>query len=207
MPAADPAEARFALFREVASALGREAASQPLLIVLEDLHAADQPTLVLLEFVANQLRAHPIVVVGTYRDLEARLRPDAGDVFARLGRSDRVLPLSALSEAGVAALLRDAIEDADARLAAMIYEITHGNPLFVDEMVRDVRARGIGHGVSIPLGVREIIRQRLGPCVRKSATRPRCRRRARRRGRRGRCSAASPATSIRCSTTPRAAAS
>jgi predicted ATPase len=43
----DLAEARFALFREIASALAREAAREPLMIVLEDLHAADQPTLVL----------------------------------------------------------------------------------------------------------------------------------------------------------------
>jgi hypothetical protein len=158
----DPAEARFALFRQVASELSREAARQPLLIVLEDLHAADQPSLVLLEFMATQLRAHPIVVVGTYRNLEARLRPDAGDVLTRLERSGRVFRLSSLSEADVAAILGDAIDGADADLAAKVYEITHGNPLFVDEMVRDVQARGIGHAVSIPLGVREIIRHRLG---------------------------------------------
>src|SRR5437764_6188861 len=48
---ADPNEARFALFQNVATVLGCEAARQPLLIVLEDLHAADQPTLLLLEFV------------------------------------------------------------------------------------------------------------------------------------------------------------
>lgn len=161
MAAGDPAEARFALFREVASALGREAALKPLLIVLEDLHAADQPTLVLLEFVTSQLRSHPIVLVGTFRDLEARLRPEAGDVLARVGRSGRVLRLAALSEAEVGSVLGDAIEGADAELTATIYEITRGNPLFVDEMVRDVRVRGIGHGVSIPLGVREIIRQRV----------------------------------------------
>jgi len=156
------AEARFALFREITSALGREAAREPLMIVLEDLHAADHPSLVLLEFVGSQLRALPIIVIGTYRDLEARLRPDTGDVLSRLRRYGCVFQLSALSEAHVGAILGDAIEGADKELAAKVYEITHGNPLFVDEMVRDVRARGIGHGISIPLGVREIIRQRLG---------------------------------------------
>jgi hypothetical protein len=162
MAGADPTEARFALFKEVASALEQVAARQPVVLVLEDLHAADLPTLVLLEFVARKLAALPVVVVGTYRDLEARLRADAGDVLARVGRSGRVLRLSALSEADVAAFVRDAIDGADEQLATKIYEITHGNPLFVDEMVRDVRARGVGHAVSIPLGVREIIRHRLG---------------------------------------------
>jgi hypothetical protein len=150
------------LFREIATALGREAARKPLLVVLEDLHAADLPTLLLLEFAATQLQSHPIVVVGTYRDLEARLRPEAGDVLARLERSGRPFRLSTLSEEDVAAILSDAIAGADERLAATVYEITHGNPLFVDEMVRDVRARGTGQGMPIPLGVREIIRQRLG---------------------------------------------
>jgi hypothetical protein len=158
----DLAEARFALFREIAGALGAAAARQPLLIVLEDLHAADQPTLLLLEFVASQLGAHPILVVGTYRDLEARSRPDAGDVFGRLRRSGRALRLAALSAGDVAAILDDAIKGADPQLARTVYEITHGNPLFVDEVVRDVQARGTGSQISIPLGVREIIRQRLG---------------------------------------------
>jgi hypothetical protein len=70
--------------------------------------------------------------------------------------------LSALSEAQVAAIVGDAIQGSDEELAAKVYEITHGNPLFIDEMVRDIRARGLAGGVSIPLGVREIIQQRLG---------------------------------------------
>src|SRR5262249_6146332 len=109
-----------------------------------------------------KLTALPLVVVGTYRELEARLRADAGDVLARAGRSGRVLRLSTLSERDVAALVSEAIEGADAELAAKVYEVTHGNPLFVTEMVRDVRARDFRDGVSVPLGVREIIRQRLG---------------------------------------------
>jgi hypothetical protein len=158
---ADPGEARFALFREVATTLQREAAREPLLVILEDLHAADQPTLVLLEFIATQLRARPLVIVGTYRDLEARQRPEAGDVLARLGRSARVLPLSPLTEADVGAIVRDTIETADERLATAVFEITHGNPLFVAEVLRDVRTRGTDPGVSVPLGVREVIRRRL----------------------------------------------
>jgi hypothetical protein len=157
----DPTTARFVLFREVAQALALEAASQPLLIVLEDLHAADQPTLLLLEFIANQLHAQPILVVATYRDLEARLRSDCGDLFARLERSGRTFRLSALSASQVAVIVGDAIEGADEQLANKLFEITHGNPLFVDEMLRDVKASGLGRGIAIPLGVREVIRQRL----------------------------------------------
>jgi predicted ATPase len=162
IPASSPAEARFALFREVASSLGRAAAREPLLIVLEDLHAADASTLLLLELVSSQLRTLPIMLIGTYRDLEASLSPDAGDAIARISRAARVLHLGRLLEADVAVLVRDAIADADARLAASVYATTGGNPLFVDEIVREVRARGAEGGMPIPLGVREIIRQRLG---------------------------------------------
>jgi hypothetical protein len=157
----DPNTARFSLFREVATAVGRESSGQPIVIVLEDLHAADQSTLLLLEFLAGSLRALPVLIIGTYRDLEARSRAEVGDILTRVGRSGEVLHLSRLGPADVEALLRDAVPGANQSLAATIHDITQGNPLFVDEMVREVRARGQGEELPIPLGVREIIRQRL----------------------------------------------
>jgi hypothetical protein len=159
--ASDPAAARFALFRAVATALGREASRGPLVIVLEDLHAADVPTLLLLDFLAAALRSMPALVIGTYRDLEASARPEIGDALARVGRSGEVLQLSRLASSDVAAIVRDALAGADDRLAATLYDITNGNPLFVDEMVREVRARGVRQPLPLPLGVREIVRQRL----------------------------------------------
>jgi hypothetical protein len=155
--AADPAQARFALFRDIA---GRLVLAAPCVIVLEDLHAADHSSVLLLEFLATHLRSVPILVVGTYRDFEARLRPEIGDVVARAGRAGTVLGLARLREHEVAAVVRDGLEAADDRLIANVFETTHGNPLFVSEIVRQIRA-GEPTG-AIPLGVREIIRQRLG---------------------------------------------
>jgi hypothetical protein len=161
-PATDRNEARFGLFRAAAAVLSREAAREPLLLVLEDLHAADQPSLLFMEYVAAQLREQSLVVIGTYRDVEARLRPDAGDTFARLGRLGSVLRLASLSEADVVTLVGDVASKDAARWGGTVYDITRGNPLFVEEMMRDLRARGSLDETSIPLGVREIIRQRLG---------------------------------------------
>ena len=158
--AGDPSEARFALFRSVASELARAAAGAPVLIVLEDLHAADRSTLLLLDFMAGQLRPSPVMVVATYRDLEASLRPDASDVLTRIARAGSVLHLARFREAEVATLVRDAIDAADERTVAMVYETTQGNPLFVAEVVRQIAAEG--ELVTVPLGVREIIRQRIG---------------------------------------------
>jgi hypothetical protein len=156
----DPAEARFALFREVTSELASAAARQPLLIVLEDLHAADRSTLLLLEFVAGQVRTLPLLILGTYRDLELKLQPELSEGIARLG-AGHVLALPRFQAAEVSTLVRAAIDGADEQLAEAVYRTTDGNPLFVEEYVRDVRARSSVVGSSIPLGVREVIRQRL----------------------------------------------
>lgn len=166
--ASDPAQARFALFREIAGELTRAAANNPLVLVLEDLHAADQSSAMLLEFVATQLRAAPIMIVGTYRDLEASLRAEIGDALARACRAGTSLALARLRETEVAAVVREAVEHADNALVARVFETTHGNPLFVAELVQQVRSGGAT--LSIPLGVREIIRQRLArvsPAVRR----------------------------------------
>jgi hypothetical protein len=157
----DPSESRFALFREVMRTLIGATARQPLLMVLDDLHAADRSTLLLLDYVAGQLRTLPLLIVGTYRDLEVNLRPELREAVVRLGRSGQVLSLARFGEAEVSLLVREAIESADAQLSEAVYRTTDGNPLFVDEYVRDVRARGGGVGRALPLGVREVIRQRL----------------------------------------------
>ncbi len=160
LAAADPAEARFALFRSVATELARAAAGAPVLVVLEDLHAADRSTLLLLDFLAGQLRPSPVMVLATYRDIEASLRPDAGDVLTRIARAATVLHLARFRQPEVATFVRDAIDGADERTVAMVYQTTQGNPLFVAEVVRQIASDG--GLVTIPLGVREIIRQRIG---------------------------------------------
>src|SRR5262245_24149157 len=64
-------QARFRLFDATALLLTRAAAEQPWVVALEDLHAADHSSLLLLRFVARELRTGHVLVVGTYRELEA----------------------------------------------------------------------------------------------------------------------------------------
>ena len=67
------------MFDATASFLTRAAAQRPLLLVLEDLHAADTPSLLLLQFVAGEIAGARILIVGTYRDIElAPTNPVAG---------------------------------------------------------------------------------------------------------------------------------
>ncbi|MFN8640515.1 MAG: ATP-binding protein [Candidatus Binatia bacterium] len=73
-PRADAESARFAAFDAVSRLLHRAAASRPLLVVLEDLHAADLPSLLLLELVVGEMTDAPLVVLATYRPDDAERR-------------------------------------------------------------------------------------------------------------------------------------
>ena len=69
-PSLDPEGARFRLFDSTASFLRAASDAQPIVLVLDDLHAADTPSLLLLQFLARSLREARIVLVGSYRDTE-----------------------------------------------------------------------------------------------------------------------------------------
>lgn len=69
LPTLEPAQARFRLFDAAASFLANAARAQPLVLVLDDLHWADGPSL-LLQFLAHEVHTLPLSIVGTYRDVE-----------------------------------------------------------------------------------------------------------------------------------------
>ena len=69
-PQLEPEQARFRLFDSIASFLKTASQRQPLVLVLDDLHWADQPSLMLLQFVARELTGARLLLVGTYRDVD-----------------------------------------------------------------------------------------------------------------------------------------
>ena len=69
--AAAAADAQFRLFEAVSRCLGRLAAGRLVLVVLDDLHWADEPSLRLLRFLARALTARAVLLLGAYRDTEA----------------------------------------------------------------------------------------------------------------------------------------
>ena len=168
----DPGESdavRFQLFDAVTSLLRAAAASGPLVIILDDLHGADHPSLLLLGFLALQLRDAPILVIGTYREAEAR-DPQLAGALGDITRHGRRLPLRGLPERDVGALVeRVAGRRPPERVVRAIHDATEGNPFFIDEVVRLLSAEGRLDeasqvaGVRIPDGVRETIRHRLDP--------------------------------------------
>ncbi len=157
---------RFELFDEVVTTLRFIAAERPVVLLLDDLHAADLATLLLLRFVAQAIADVPIVLIGTYRPAELRARPELGetaiahlDDAARLGGS---FGLEGLSVADVGALVARLLGDASADgLVDRIYERTQGNPLFVRHLAPTVTGLDDAHPADVPGGIRSALETRL----------------------------------------------
>jgi len=172
----DPESARFRLFDGIATFLKTASDAQPIVLMLEDLHWSDKPSLLLLEFVARELGNSRLMIVGNYRDMELNRRHPLSITLGELSRErlfDRVL-LRGLQKHDVRRFIEvDAGIDPPDALVDAVHTQTEGNPLFVTETVRlliqedDITSgTQAGGGTSsweirIPEGVREVIGRRL----------------------------------------------
>ena len=145
---ADPETERYRLFDAVASWLGSLSAERGLLLVLDDLHWAEKPTLLLLRHLVRSAEPMRLLVVCNYRDTElARTHPLA-DVLADLRAEPFVerLALSGLDVAGVLEMIGDAGdqsgETSTAELAQLLWSETNGNPFFVQEILQNLVEAG-----------------------------------------------------------------
>jgi predicted ATPase len=129
-------EARFRLFESVAAFLRSAAREQPLLLVVDDLHAADEQSLLLLRFLAGELAEMPMVVVGTYREDEP-----AAVELRRLPSRDLRLGGLALEDVARYVELATGVTPPE-ELVQAIHAETAGNPLSVGEIVRLLAAEG-----------------------------------------------------------------
>jgi DNA-binding CsgD family transcriptional regulator len=116
---------------EVAATLLAELRARPLtLLVLEDLHWADEATLDVVAMLAMRVSSAPALVLGSFRDDELegspQLRYLLGEVVRRPGR----LKVDPLSPTAVAELAARAGVDAEE-----LYRSTGGNPFFVTEVI------------------------------------------------------------------------
>ena len=159
--AAASAESRFRLFDSVAAFLRRAADGQPLLVVLDDLHWADEPSLHLLRFLAGDLRDCRLLLLGTYRDVEVGPRHPLARLTGQLTGAVHQLQLEGLTPAEVGELvtLLTGSPVTDDRTAA-VHRLTNGNPFFVRELVR-LQAAAPPADSRMPLGVRQVVRRRL----------------------------------------------
>ncbi len=166
----DSEEARFRLFDSVTTLMLGAARDRPIVLVLDDLHWADEPSLLLLRFAARELASSGLLILGTYRDVElGRHHPLArmlGEISGIEG--SRRIPLKGLSVGAVERYLEmTAGAPAPVGLAEAVQERTDGNPFFVGEVVRllasegNLTSGGSAAELQIPQGVREVIGRRL----------------------------------------------
>jgi hypothetical protein len=159
--AVDPAAARFRLFDRVARFLSERSTAAPVVVVVDDLHAADEPSMLLLRFLATSVADQRMLLLGSYREAEPRIR-EAAELFGELSRLGRRMPLTGLSKPEIARFI-EMMSDAPAPDAWVdrVYELTAGNPFFVREVVR-VRAEQPGEDRhALPEEVRALIRRRV----------------------------------------------
>ena len=118
---------------EVVSALIREVTdSCPTVLVLEDLHWADEATLDVLRLLGRRIEAVPALVVATYRDDELGKASPLRVVLGELARTPGIerVELVRLSPEAAATLAAPHGVDAEA-----LYRSTAGNPFFVTEVL------------------------------------------------------------------------
>jgi class 3 adenylate cyclase/tetratricopeptide (TPR) repeat protein len=172
-----PEQERRYLFNSMHEFMERAGHAQPLFLVLEDLHWADDSTMLLLQHIAQRLSEMPVLILGTYRDVELDVARPLARALEELVRQRLAhdLALKRLSEAGVAAMLRAVSgQEPPAPLVQIVYGETEGNPFFVEEVFHHLATEGklfdeqgrwrsdlsIGE-LEVPRGVRLVIGRRL----------------------------------------------
>jgi tetratricopeptide (TPR) repeat protein len=159
---ADAEGLRFRLFDAITTLLREEARTKPLILVLDDLHAADASSLLLLRFVAQTLSDTRLAVVATTRSSDRHVTVSLAGTVAELARAQRFhhIRLGGLSHEEVAELVAAAGDVAASEaLVDRIYMRTDGHPFFVSEIVH-LLATGNDLDV-LPQGVRAVVSQRL----------------------------------------------
>jgi DNA-binding SARP family transcriptional activator len=175
----EPESERYRLFEAVAAWLSAASEQRPVVFVIDDLHWATKPTLLLLSHVIRSDEAMSALLLATYRDSALDVTPEVADAVAELLRQPGVdrLRLAGLDEAEVAALIeahaRRELDDDGRALARVIHGETAGNPFFVREVLRHLTERGdvippgegfmVGRSgeVDVPDSVREVVGRRL----------------------------------------------
>ena len=165
----DDEAARFRLFDSVSGFLAAASASRPLVIVLDDLHWADEPSLLLLQFLARSLGDARLLVIGTYRDVELGRHHPLSQMLGEIsgaGQASRV-SLHGLSDEEVGRYIEmTAGSKPSAELVRTVHDQTEGNPFFLAEVVRLLAAEGTladaaTATMAIPQGVRDVVGRRL----------------------------------------------
>lgn len=176
----DPETERHRLFEAATELLHRVSSRSPVVLVLDDLHWARKPTLLLLRHLLKSSLPMHLLIVSTYRDTDLDRTHPLSEMLADMRRQSGVerLMLHGLDEDGVQQFLEHvaghALDERGQGLARVIARETEGNPFFIGEVLRHLNESGAlvyrdGRwdsdktidDIGIPEGVREVIGRRL----------------------------------------------
>src|SRR4051812_8886787 len=171
---------RHRLFEAVTDLLESVSRTTPIVLVLDDVHWADKPSLLLLRHVLRRPSPMPLLILATYRDTDLDRSHPLSDVLADLRREPGVerLDLQGLDPGEVTAFMESAaghtLEESALELSAAVHQETQGNPFFIGEMLLHLAESGLivqrdGRWTSdvtlaevgIPEGIREVVGRRL----------------------------------------------
>ncbi len=157
----DPATARFHRHRALTAALVAAAQRAPVLVVLDDLHWADEDTLALVGTLLPDLAGARVLMVGTHRATD--LSPGLAEALGRLARAEPIrVYLGGLTGPQTAELVAGLT---DRVLPAAELELLHarsgGNPFLARELARLFGSGGVAALRTVPAGVRDVVRQRV----------------------------------------------
>ena len=184
LPAPQVAEAeteRYLLFEAAAGLLADASQDVPIVLVLDDLHWAGAPELLLLKHIIRSVEAMSLLIIATYRDTDLTRTHPLTAMLADLRKESGVerLALRGLDDAAVVALVTaSAGHDLTApgiALAHALHHETEGSPFFITEILRNLTESGAVFrdgdrwtytgdiaGLGIPEGVKDVIGRRLG---------------------------------------------
>jgi predicted ATPase len=143
-----------------------------LLLILDDLQWADEPSLRLLQFLAHELRDAHLLIVGTYRDVALSRGHPLSRTLGEIGREDlgHHIRLAGLSREDVGRYIElSSWISPPEMLIERIWDKTEGNPFFVSETIRLLITEGLLEKpeqcadlqINIPPRVRDVVQRRL----------------------------------------------
>ena len=166
-------EAQYRLFEAIATTMAT-LASRPTVLVLEDLHWADRPTLRLIRHLVRHPKLEGVLVIATYRD---EIDAERAELIERLTRSAQrtKIELSGFDDHEVRALVRATAPPETmhtlVELTVTLHDVTGGNPLFLRELLRELdeqvvkveNTAELSETISAiaPVGVRALVDRRL----------------------------------------------
>jgi len=169
----DPEAERYRLFEAITTLVTGLATTEPTVLVLDDLHWADKPTLLLLRHLLRSAPRGGLLVIACYQDVELEPAQPMTDLLADLRREPFVtrLTLTGLSRDESGELLRGlAGGDPGPGLTLALYRETEGNPFFLKELLRHLLETGVlaagdatvdPNTLELPESVREVVGRRL----------------------------------------------